>query len=257
MSERFAIVQPRFEPPGTEKLARALRGVPGLTPSDALTVCNEAGILCRGMTADQAAALLANLKAEAVAVEIVNEAQLPTLPPPKIIRRIGIQTEALLVDDIIRGMIPVAWEQVRLIAAGSVQLTKITRHERVIEELRHDPFQALIPVPSLELRVEYDSKERGDWFLRAEIVLADRTLRYSIEAERFLFISLGEEATKNLAANFCLLVRGLVAHAPDALLNRGVASIMSDACEFAYYPRKAAFYDEITWMLWKAQSHAE
>ena len=260
MNPRFAIVQTSLEPLEIEKLRRAFCGVPGLTPHDASIIGNEgSGIVCRGFSADQAAALQANLKTEGVAVEMVEESRLPVLPPGKSIHRIQITSEAMLMDDVVKGMIPVAWEQVFLIAAGSVQLTTLTRHERVTEEPRSVLYAMsplLVPMSGPAVRVERVSRESTDWHLRAEVVLAGGAARYSIEAENFNFVPLGEGVTRDLAGNFCLLVRGLAAHAPKAMLSRGAASIVSDPCEFAYYPRRNAFEDDIVWMLWRARPSA-
>jgi hypothetical protein len=110
-----------------------------------------------------------------------------------------------------------------------------------------------VPLPHRETKVEYSAKESMDWFLRAELILAGDAIRYSLEAENFNFNPLGEAVTTELAGNFCLLVRGLAAHAPKARMNRGVKAIVSDACEFVYYPRKNAFLDELVWLLWRAQ----
>ena len=263
MNPSFAIVQTGLEPLDFEKIRRAFRGVPGLTPHDANTVASEgSGIVCRSFTANQAAALQANLKTEGVAVEIVEESRLPVLPPGKTIHRIEITPEAMLVDDVVKGMMPIAWEQVYLIAAGSVQLTTLVRQERITDEPRSGlyalspVFAPIIPVSGPEFRVERVSKEATDWYLRAQIILAGRAARYCIDAENFNFVPLGEGVTRDLAGNFCLLVRGLAAHAPKAMLSRGAASIVSDPCEFAYYPRKNGFQDDIIWMLWRAQPPA-
>ena len=258
MSQRFALVRHNLDPLDVEKLRRAFLGLPGLAPYDADAVCNDgAGILCRGFATDHATTLQAKLKAEGVDAEIIDETTLPALPPPKIIRRVEIKPEALFVEDLVRGMMPVEWARVRLIAAGSIRLTQVTRKYVETEEThpRH------IHVGHLSVQVTegssgYVSKEKVDWFLRAEILLADSPVRYSIEAERFNFIPLGEGVTRDLSGNFCLLVRGLVTHAPKAILNQGAAAIAADPPEFMYYPRKSAYYDEITWHLWKAQSAA-
>jgi hypothetical protein len=254
VSEQFAVVQTHLDPPDPEKLQRAFRGVPGLTPYDVNTVCNEGGgILGRNFTPAQASVLKSNLKAEGVEVEIVEKSGLPVLPQGKTIHHVRFTPEALMVEDLIKGEIPVPWEQAYLIAAGSVQLAKIARQEKEVDEVRFGPVRGIIPVPHTWHRVEYSSKVSADWFLRAEIILAGAAVRYSIEAEHFTFAPLGEGVTKDLAGNFCLLMRGLAAQAPKALLSRGAASIASEACEFVYYPRKSAFEDDIIWLLWKAQ----
>jgi len=256
----YAIVHTRLEPLTLEQLRRSFRGVPGLTPHDASTVCSEGcGIVGRNFTAAQAAALQANLRNDGVPVEIVAEARLPVLPPGKTIHRIQITPEAMLIDHLIRGTVPIPWDQVFVIAAGSVQLATLIHEQRIVENPRQG-LRALRPtlfdIPSSGYEVESSSKVVSDWYLRAEILLAGASGRYSIEAENFNFVPLGEGVTRDLAADFCLLVRRLAAQAPKALLSRGAAAIRSDPCEFVYYARKNAFQDDIIWVLWRAQSAA-
>jgi hypothetical protein len=259
MNPRYAILQSELEPLDFEKLRRAFRGVPGLTAYDVDILCHEGGgVVGRNFSADQAMALQANLKGEGVPVEIVEESRLPVPPPGKTIHRVQLTPEALLVDDLLKGTLPIPWQQVSLIAAGSVQLRTISRQEKVSDQpfrLRVVQF-GLFAIPETQPTVEYSRKESADWFLRAQIILQGGTAGYSIEAENFNFAPLGEGVTRDLAGNFCLLVRGLAAHAPQAVLGRGAASILSDPCEFGYYPNKNAFHDEIVWMLWRARQSA-
>ncbi len=251
MNPLFAVARTTSEPLAAETVSGAFRGVPGLTAYDANTTGGDGhGIVGRGLSAEQAAVLQANLKSAGVATELVEESQLPALPPAKIIRRVEIKPEALFIEDLIKGLIPIGWERVLLIAAGSVQLTKVSRNLIEQEDFTQH-IHVAHGIPAYQSTSNYVSKETVDWFLRAEILMTDGKLRYSIEAERFNFVPLGEGVTRDLAGNFCLLVRGLAAHAPKALLSRGAASMVSDPPEFIYYPRKGAFYDEITWMLWQ------
>jgi hypothetical protein len=258
MNPRFAIVQTRRQPLEPGKLRHAFLGVPGLAPCDADSVCSEGdGILCHNLSSGQAAMLQANLKAAGAEVEIVDESRLPALPAAKVIRRVKLTPQALLIADLLKGQVPVAWEQVHLLAAGSVQLTTIARKRTESKEVGVNPVHHMIPLwPVATNKVEYSTRTSADWFLRAEIILAGVTVRYSIEAEDFDFAPLGEGVTGDLAADFCLLVRQLAAHAPHAMLSRGAAAILSDPCEFAYYPRKGSFHDEIIWVLWRARQSA-
>jgi len=187
-------------------------------------------------------------------VETIDQSQLPALPPGKMLRRIALSPEAMLIDDLIKGTLPVPWNQVRCLAAGSVQLTTLSRKRTETREVGVPHPRHLIPLwPVQTSKVEYSTQASLDWFLRAEILLADDRVRYSVEAETLNFAPLGEGVTRDLAGNFCLLIRGLAARAPQALLNRGAAAILSDPCEFVYYPRKTAFEDDIVWTLWKSR----
>ena len=256
MNPRYAILRTNRKPVEVEVMARAFRGVPGLTPYDAHMVCGAGdGILCRNLSAAQAEVLLTNLGTEAVQVELVEETKLPSLPTGRVIHRGKFTPEALLVDDLLKGQLPLPWEQVQLIAAGSVQTATFARKRTEWEEVHMDHLHIhagiMIPIPRKVTRFEYNSKESSDWFLRADILLADSTTRYRIEAEHFDFAASCPEASRNLAGDFCLFVRELARYAPKAMLSRGAAAILADPPEFVYFPHKKSYEDELIWTLWR------
>jgi hypothetical protein len=259
MNPTYAIASRAFEPVASEVLAGALRGVPGLTPADAPHICGDGcGFLARHLEAEPAAKFHANLQQAGVAAEIVAEASVPVLPTRRLVRRTEFTPKALRVDDALGRMTPVAWADLVLIAAGSVQEAVFTRTRHEWQETRTDLLHVghlmAIPIPVTETKFDYDSNESAAWALRAEILLADGATRLSIEAERFSFAGLGELLTQSLATNFCLLVRELAACAPHAAINQGVARILSEPCEFEYYASRASFQKETTWRLWRRQS---
>ena len=53
--------------------------------------------------------------------------------------------------------------------------------------------------------------------------------------------------------NFQLLARDLMTFAPHALVNRGAFYLREGSNRIFEYPSKNAFYEQITWMLWRAQ----
>ena len=258
MSAPFAIVRTGGEPPALETLEAAIRGVPGLTPYDARSRCDGHGIIVRGLSAEQAAVFETNLKAAGVIVECVEEARLPVLPPGKIIRQVEFTAEALMILDLVGRKTPVNWKQIKLFAAGSVQLTTFSRSRQEgawgaeIVHVVHVGGLGALPALLQDSGPNYTVKESSDWFLRAEIVLADGATRYSFEAEKFQFTCLGERMTKNLAGDFCQFVRELAGRATSAALNRGAAAIVGEPPAFVYYPRKGMFHEEMIWMLWRA-----
>ena len=255
MNPTYAVARRSFEPVAAEMLAGALRGVPGLTSADAPNVCGDGcGFLARQLTAEQAAPFLANLRQAGVDAELVTEASVPVLPPRRLIRKAEFTPEALLVDDPLGRLTPMAWSDIVLIAAGSVREAVFSRTRHEWQETRTDlilvAHLAVIPIPVKETHVGYDAKESAEWALRAEVLFADGATRFSIEAERFSFSGLKELLTQDLAANFCLLVRELARHVPQATLNEGATRIVAEPCEFAYYSSRAAFQSETTWRLW-------
>jgi len=256
MNPTYAIASRTFDPVATEVLAGALRGVPGLTPADAPNVCGDGcGFLARQLTAEQAGQFLAHLRQAGVDAELVAEASVPVLPPRRLIRKAEFTPEALLVDDALGRMTPVVWSDIVLLAAGSVREAVFTRTRYEWQETRTDLLHvahlAVIPIPVKETHVEYDAKESGEWALRAELLLAEGATRLSIEAERFSFAGLNELLTQNLATNFCLFVRELARHVPQAGLNEGATRILAEPPEFAYYSSRAAFQNETMWRLWR------
>jgi len=251
-----AIATRTFEPVDREVLANALRGVPGLTPADAPTVCGEGrGFLARHLTAEQATAFHANLQRAGAASELVDEASVPALPTRRLIRKVEFTPEALRVDDALGRMKPVAWSDIEVLAAGSVREAVFTRTRQEWQttrvDLLHVGHLAVIPIPVTETRVDYDASESAEWSLRAELLLVDGATRLSIEAEKFSFAGLRELLTQNLATNFCLLVRELARQAPQAILNQGAQRIVAEPWQFAYYETRKAFQDETTWLLWQ------
>lgn len=246
MNPAYAIATRTFEPIDLDVLTNALRGVPGLTPADAPTVCGEGyGFLARHLSAEQATAFHANLQRARVAAEIVSEASIPALPTRRLIRRAEFSPEALVVDDPLGRMTPVAWSDLVLIAAGSVR-------ELVYSQIPYECAEVHFGKPvRLVKSIEEETKESVEWLLRAELLLADDQTRLSIEPEKLSFAGLQDRLTQDLATNFCLLIRELGKHAPQAVLNQGALRISAEPWEFAYYKTRRAFQDETTWLLWR------
>jgi hypothetical protein len=75
--------------------------------------------------------------------------------------------------------------------------------------------------------------------------------RYSITADDFRFDHLGARLSDDPAINFVFFVQDLAQEAPHAGLNRGAFMACQRPPELFPYPSKAAFNEEITWMLWR------
>ena len=123
-----------------------------------------------------------------------------------------------------------------LIAAGNVRL-------RDYKGKGHSPAEA----------AHNHESARGDerMHLMFELVLAGGVARYSMIADEFVFNHLGAQLTKETARNFELVVRELSEYAPHAGLNRGAFLICQNEKEIFTYPNKAAFFEEISWFLWR------
>lgn len=247
----FAVLQNTLDIPSVEKIAQALLSVEGFTPLDAHTFANDAyGILVKNLSAEQANAFSQALFGQRIETKVVAENELVPLPPTKFVHRLDCTPDALLIYDPLGRSFPLPWQHVMLIAAGSVRLMDFNRVEK---QAWVDDGQGR----GLGVYVtEYQSVEERNNHLLLEIVVSGAVLRYSMSADRFNFMSLGERRTKSLPENFALLVQDIAANAPGAVLNRGAFSLRQNEGLFSY-PSKNAFFEEITWLLWRMKKASQ
>jgi hypothetical protein len=259
MSARYALMNLRSEPVDQDVFAQAFRGVPGLTPMDAKLVGHpECGMLIRKLTVEQATALQANLKAVGAETEVVPETTLPALPEGKAIRSLDCSGDVLTFRDTFQRSTVIARQDSKLLAAGSVRVAAFARRRIETQEVRAHmlhipihPFPLMIPVVQHETRVQYVQRESEEWVLRAEIISSVVNQRFVIEGENFDYGCLGSAMTQDLATNFCLLIHELCGKYSHLHLSRGVTSILAEPPEFAYYPNKDVFHNELIWLLWR------
>lgn len=260
MIVRYALMNRNAEPVERDIFARAFRGVPGLTPVDAKVIGNpESGMLVRKLNLDQAMALQTNLKAAGRETEVVPEMALPVLTQSKIIRAVEFSADALTFRDAMQRSTTIPKQDFKLLAAGSVRTAAFSRRRIETQEVRahihHIPIHAfplMIPIMQHETRVQYMARESEEWVLRAEIMVGDR--RFVIEGENFDYNCLSSAMTQDIATNFCLLIHELVGKFSPSLTCRGVRLILADPPDFAYYPDKDAFHNELLWLLWREAS---
>jgi hypothetical protein len=234
----FAIMQRELLAPSVEQLARAFRSLAKLTALDAQTAANDAfGILWRGLDVEEASALQDGCMKQSIEVEVVEESELPVLPPSKVIKQIEFLPEHLSMYDPMGRIFTLPWSDLMLIAAGNV------RRRDYKAKAAHSPAEA----------AHNNEGGRGDdkMHLMLELVLAGGVARYSMIADEFVFNHLGARLTKEIARNFELVVRELSEYAPHAGQNRGTFLICQNEKEIFIYPNKAAFFEEITWLLWR------
>jgi hypothetical protein len=233
----FAIMQKELLAPSVEHLARAFRSLPNLTALDAQTAANDAfGILWRGLDVEGASAMQDALMKQAIEVEVVEESELPVLPPSKVIKQIEFLPTQLSMYDPMGRVFALPWRDLMVIAAGNV-------HLRDYRKAAHSPAEA----------AQNNEVPRGHerLHLMLELVLAGGVARYSMIADEFVFNHLGARLTKDMTENFKMVVRELADNAPHAGLNRGAFLICQNEKEIFNYPSKAAFFEEITWFLWR------
>jgi hypothetical protein len=259
---RYAVLQQSLEMPPVEGLRVAFRSVRGLTPADAHGLANDAfGILVKNLDAEQAAQLQNALQAQGIGSEIVAETALPKLPATKFVRRLDLGTDTLVIYDAIGRPVPVEWRHLALVAVGRVVTTEFVRQETVtplpgamLPHRRSGLFRGGAPEETLTPR-EVRTRERLAERWTLEIVLNRAVARFSVQVEEAapqLFLCLGEERTQDLTDNLTRFVRRLVAKAPQAMPNRGAYFLRQEPATVFSYPSKNAFYEEITWLLWKS-----
>lgn len=242
----YAIVQKELVVPKVEQLKRAFSVSPLLTGLDAQTVAHDAyGILLRGLDVEQAGTLREALLREGVETELVGESKLPVIPPAKVVRQVEFYSSHLRIYDPMRRAALLPWKEILLIAAGYVRRREPRPHRNALADPPfHGERRAPHGVSGGKLR------ETGSHMLLDLFVNGGAT-RFSITAEEFTFDHLGTRLTNDLALNFVSLIEDLSQEAPHAALNRGAYLACQKSPELFPYPSKAAFNEEITWMLWR------
>jgi len=244
----YAIMQKELVLPAVDRLKRAFSIWPALTDLDAQTAANDAyGIILRGLEVEQASALQDALIKEKIETVVVEESELPVIPPAKLVKQVEFMPSHLALYDPMARAFTLSWGEIMFIAAGNVRLQEFKRVRTAHEEpqfhgsgIAHDAISGV------------RGREESQFHLMLEIVLRGGVARYCVTADDFVFNHLGARLTKSLTANFVLLIQDLAQSAPHAGLNRGAfMACNGPEAPLFVYPSKAAFYEEMTWMLWR------
>ena len=248
-TRQYAVLQKDISRPVADQMRRAFRSFSNLTDADAVRLAaNAQGILLRHSGADEARAFHRALLAEGVAAAMVAESDLQLLPASQSLHRLSLSAQALEVYDLLGRARPVPWDDIALVAAGSVRHVEIsvTHTERSSAGLR--PAFDVWPKKSVEAVRKVESETQ----LILEIVLANGAARYELDAAQFPFkyaVDLPELSTRE---KFIWLVREIGNRAPKAILNRGASDVRNGVELVRGYPSRQAFTDEMIWLLWKA-----
>ncbi len=244
----YAILQRELVVPDVEQLKRAFSVSPYLRDIDAQNAAHDAyGILLRGIDQENADALQAALTAEGIETELIRESALPTIATGKVTKRVEFRPGHLLAYDALDRVSEIAWTDIMFIAAGYVRTGEVRKHRSAKEEAQ---LRSTATAPVDEDGVLKPGDEER-YHMLLEIFLRDGSTRYSIAADEFLFDCLGSEVSDDLALNFVALIQRLVAQVPDAGMNRGAFKASQEPPELFPYPSRAAFNEEMTWMLWR------
>lgn len=242
----YAIVQKELVVPEVEQLQRAFRVSPELTRLDAQTAANDAyGILLRGVESRQANALRDALLLESVETELVEESKLPVIPPARIVQQVEFHASHVTLYDPLRRAAEVAWGDIIFIAAGYVRMREVRRLRGALDE-------AGIHSAGIGQDTSSTSHVREQEHIHMVLeIFASGGTRHTLTADEFIFDHLGARLSDDLAMNFVSLAQDLAREAPNAGLNRGAFKACQQPPELFPYPSKAAFNEELTWMLWR------
>ncbi len=247
----YVVVQQGLEGPSLDQLRNAFQTVPGMVLYDAIAAARHSfGILARGLDLAGASAMKSSLVEHGFAAEVLDESALPTLPESRMLHRLDCAKEALLIYDPLDRVVQLDWKDILLIAAGN---TRMAEFKDIQTERRVSHYGPYGTSYSTTVTDHTYTEENPDQLL-LEIVVTGGALRYSINASKCpptIFNCLGARRTRDVTANFKLLVRDILQHTPEATTNRGAESLRQDGAVPFHYSSRAAFNDELIWLLWK------
>jgi hypothetical protein len=244
---QYAVLQKELVAPDLEALKRACRVLPSLRDIDAQNMFQDAyGILIKGLDVVDASALQDALQAEGIDTVVVEESELPIIPPAKVIHQIEFLPAHLNMYDPMGRVFALPWQDIMLIAAGNVRILEFRKAKTSYEETSFNGAGS-----SQERSAEKRQRGEPNLHLMLEIFLVGGIARYSISGETFDFAYLEERYSNSLQKNFCTLVQDIVEFAPHAGQNRGTYMAAQNVEELFTYPSKPTFYEELAWMLWR------
>jgi hypothetical protein len=250
----YAVMQTGLEPPSAEQLKKAFQEVPGMTEMDFGILDRDAyGVLVKGSELEGASAMQSALAAQGVETEVVEDAALTELPPPKPLLKVDFTPEALRIGDMFGRSFPLEWNDILIIAAGRTPFTEFTTDlvNKVVTKVSRRDSAPRVVIEAVT------TEERND-HLPLEIITRGASLRYHTMADRpetlLLFQCLGARRGQDPAVNLSLFVQDLAKFAPAALLNDGALHMCDNSAPLFSYPSQTAFYREITWLLWMVSS---
>ena len=268
--EQYCLVQSNLDPIEPEILKVAFRAVGELVDNDAQILSADAfGILADRLNAQTAGIVAGQLAQAGVAVDVVQQGQIPNLPGPHTLRRGGCSKDVFMATDSLGRDEPVDWSQVVLVAAGIVPIREAkqvvrARYKTVLTRpispalgmamggggagLAAAYLQSMYAVPERDISIRYKTKSRGV----LDVFVENEPYRYHIRAEKFNYSYLGERQSRNKMENFTQLVGDIVSYTTGAALNRGAVAIRDEGLKATFsYPSKHAFEEETIWLLYK------
>ena len=276
----YLLVQRSLTPPEIEPVRRAFQATGIFHALDAVHFVKDAfGVLVKGLEESPARQLQGVLANHGVEVDVVADSEWPVLPPAQRIVRAACRTEGFEPLDSLGRPLHVPWDRVVAVSAGWVLREEAGIREAAALRPPSDEVRALLKVGATawelaEGRIESVlldalwptdedcdpapspasgtvSRMERNWRWCADVVL-EGGLRFVWQAHAFQFASLGERISRDPAVNFGIFLRGLMAAAPHALLNRGAVAVRDHPSGAGpRYPTLNAFGKETQWLLWR------
>lgn len=233
--------------PSAEQIRRAFRAFNHLTDADAIRLAaNAEGILMRHLSSDEARAFHRALEAEGVVAAFVSESALVQLSQPTRLHRIELSPEELVVFDQIGRPQRYPWEEIALLALGSLLHVGLAKAAFTSVGAGHD---ALTNAWSKSASSVSHRLER-DFQMLLEIVTKRDRQRFQIDAASFPFGHLTEHRGISPGEKIVWLTGEFILRAPGAMLNRGAQDIRDGGQMVRGYATMQAFNDEMVWLLW-------
>ena len=185
--------------------------------------------------------LQARLLQQGIVVERTKDAWLG-VPRSTSCRRAAVEPEGLKVFDLYGRDTLIPFHRVLLLACGVVTRGEVerTKDARTVRHGRH----------AIEVEdAEYGVVERDDVVL--DIVTAEPTRRYRIEANRFDYGYLGDRKRANSAENLAMLIGDVMAARPAIATGPGVERLLAGARKHERYRNARELDLEIAWLLWR------
>jgi hypothetical protein len=245
----YAVLQKDAIGPTADQLKRAFRSFHNLTDADAVRLAGGAsGILLRHENHDAARAFQQALQAEGIGAVLVAENQLPVLPEARLLHRLEISPQSLMLFDVLGHPTPLPWTDLELIVAGDVRQVEFNRTRTERTELRFSPVTGVWP----RIVEESGTKSKLEAHSGLELFATGAATRYQIDAARFPFNCVIDRPELSVREKFAWLVREVCRRAPWAVLNRGARALQAGHALTEYLNRQM-LTDEITWLLWHTQ----
>jgi hypothetical protein len=250
----YAVVQTELTAPTEEQLVQAFAATTALTAADARQAArHQYGVIAEGLAEEDARALQQALAGLGLTAAVIDQAELPLLPPAKSIRRVDCLPEALQLYDGMGRMRTIAWDAVLLVAAGNVGYLK--------EVTTVAPGAPHIHVAGIGGQVVYadtdpPERERREVSTSQMVVEIHTTIdpyRYQAKLPGLLFTYLGPCLTNDHDTNLRMVLGDLLRLAPQALMNRGASMLTQDPPQSVVYNSRVDFEKELRWLRWWGQ----